>query len=46
MKDLIALAFVVGLGWLLIQILPSILPLIGYAIVGVVALVVIDKLMN
>ncbi len=46
MQVIIGLAIIIGLGWLVIQILPVVLPFIGYAIVGLIALFVIGKVLG
>ena len=40
MQQIIGFAIIIGFGWLVIQILPAILPIIGYLIVGVIAIAI------
>ena len=44
MQTIIGWAIIIGIGWLVIQILPTLLPFIGYAIVGLLALFILIKL--
>ena len=43
MQAIFGLAIIVAIGWVVIQILPTVLPLIGYAIVGALALFILAK---
>lgn len=43
MNVIVGAAVLVFIGWVVISILPTLLPFIGYAIVGLIALAVIGK---
>ncbi len=44
MQAILGLAVIIAIGWLIIQILPTILPFVGYAIVGMLAITLIANI--
>lgn len=46
MQIIFGLATIIGIGWLVIQILPVVLPFIGYAIVGIVVIGLFAMIFN
>lgn len=44
MQAILGLALIVGIGWVIIQILPTVLPIIGYGIVGLLAIFILAKM--
>ena len=44
MQAIFGLAMIVAIGWVIIQILPTVLPLIGYGIVGLLAIFILAKI--
>lgn len=46
MEALTGLAIIVVIGWFVIELLPLLLPLVGYAIVGVAMLALFSAIFN
>lgn len=40
MKTILVWSAIIGVGWVVIQILPTVLPIIGYAIVGLIVIAI------